>query len=74
MGGTPLNQPVVGMAADPGTGGYWEVAADGGVFSFDAAFYGSMAEQATVNRFFALVASQGGVGYMLTGEHPPGSP
>jgi peptidoglycan/xylan/chitin deacetylase (PgdA/CDA1 family) len=73
MGATPLNQPVVGMAVDPATGGYWEVAADGGVFSFDAPFYGSMAGQATVNRFFALVASQGGVGYMLTGEHPAGS-
>ncbi len=73
MGATPLNQPVVGMAVDPATGGYWEVAADGGVFSFDAPFYGAMAGQATVNRFFALVASQGGVGYMLTGEHPAGS-
>jgi peptidoglycan/xylan/chitin deacetylase (PgdA/CDA1 family) len=70
MGATPLNQPVVGMAVDPATGGYWEVAADGGVFSFDAPFYGSMAGEASVNRFFALVASQGGVGYMLTGEHP----
>ena len=30
------------MAADPATGGYWEVAADGGIFSFDAPFYGSM--------------------------------
>ncbi len=31
-----------GMAADPATGGYWLVAADGGIFSFgDAPFYGS---------------------------------
>ena len=73
MGGRPLNLPVVGMAADSATGGYWEVAADGGVFSFDAPFYGSMAGQATDNGFFAMVASQGGVGYMLTGEHPAGS-
>jgi len=29
------------MAADPTTGGYWEVAATGGIFSFDAPFYGS---------------------------------
>jgi hypothetical protein len=36
-----LNQPVVGMTADP-TGGYWLVAADGGVFSFGGAqFLGS---------------------------------
>jgi hypothetical protein len=29
------------MAADPSTGGYWLVASDGGVFSFDAPFYGA---------------------------------
>jgi hypothetical protein len=43
MGGHPLNQPIVGMAAVPGGGGYWEVASDGGIFSFgDAQFYGSL--------------------------------
>jgi len=43
MGGTPLNRPVVGMAATPTGGGYWEVASDGGIFSFgNARFYGSM--------------------------------
>ena len=34
MGGQRLNAPVVGMAATPDGGGYWLVAADGGVFSF----------------------------------------
>ena len=43
MGGTPLNAPIVGMAATPDGNGYWEVASDGGIFSFgDAAFHGSM--------------------------------
>jgi len=43
MGGIPLNKPVVGMAATPTGKGYWEVASDGGIFSFGAAqFYGSM--------------------------------
>ena len=43
MGGTPLNEPIVGMAATPDGRGYWEVASDGGIFAFgDAAFYGSM--------------------------------
>jgi hypothetical protein len=43
MGSTPLNQPIVGMAATPDGKGYWLVASDGGIFSFgDASFYGSM--------------------------------
>jgi hypothetical protein len=41
MGGHQLDQPIVGMAADPATGGYWEVAADGGIFAFHAPFWGS---------------------------------
>ncbi len=36
-----LNKPIVAMASDPSTGGYWLVAADGGIFSFDAPFLGS---------------------------------
>jgi len=43
MGATPLNQPIVGMAAVPTGGGYWLVASDGGVFAFgDAGFHGSL--------------------------------
>ena len=42
MGGTrALRLPVVGMAADPVTGGYWLVASDGGIFAFDAPYFGS---------------------------------
>jgi hypothetical protein len=36
-----LVAPVVGMAADGATGGYWLAASDGGVFSFDAPFFGA---------------------------------
>jgi hypothetical protein len=36
-----LNKPVVGMTVDPATGGYWLVASDGGIFSFNAPFEGS---------------------------------
>jgi outer membrane protein assembly factor BamB len=46
MGGKALNAPVVGMADDPATGGYWEVASDGGMFSFNAPFAGSMGGKA----------------------------
>ncbi len=42
MGGIPLNQPVVGVAPDPDGSGYWLVAADGGIFAFDASFRGSV--------------------------------
>ena len=43
--GTTIAKPIVGMAVDPATGGYWLVGADGGVFSFDAPFLGSMGGQ-----------------------------
>ena len=32
---------MVGMTADPATGGYWLVASDGGIFSFGAPFFGA---------------------------------
>ncbi len=41
MGNTQLNRPMVGMTQE-GSGGYWLVAADGGIFTFGGAqFYGS---------------------------------
>ena len=42
MAGKALDQSIVGMSSAPG-GGYDEVAADGGIFSFGAPFLGSMA-------------------------------
>ncbi len=69
MGGKHLSRPIVGMATDTATGGYWEVAADGGVFSFHAPFYGSMGGRATGDRFFAIVVSPGGGGYLVVGQH-----
>ena len=41
MGGITLNQPVVGIAADNSSGGYWLVASDGGIFAFGAPFLGA---------------------------------
>jgi hypothetical protein len=47
MGGRALNKPVVGITSTPDGKGYWEVAADGGVFSFgDASYWGSMGGRA----------------------------
>jgi hypothetical protein len=74
MGGTRLNQPIVGMAAPPQGGGYWLVASDGGIFSFgpNAQFHGStgnihlnqpvvgMASTPSGNGYW-MVASDGGI-------------
>ena len=37
----PLSRPVNGMASLSDGEGYWFVASDGGIFSFDAPFYGA---------------------------------
>ena len=63
------NLPLVGAAATPDGGGYWEVAADGGIFSFGAPFYGSRAGLGA-DRFFAIVPGPGLGGYLLAGQHP----
>ena len=64
MGGTPLNAPIVGMAAVPDGGGYWEVASDGGIFSFgDAAFHGSMGGTPLNAPIVGMAPSAGGDGY-----------
>ena len=53
----------MGIAADPTTGGYWEVAADGGVFAFDAPFYGSMGGQHLNAPIVGISATPDGKGY-----------
>jgi hypothetical protein len=69
-GGTPLDAPVVSMTSDPVTGGYWLAAADGGVFSFAAPFYGSRAGQRGPDNFVAMCSTAGAAGYLLVGQHP----
>ena len=57
------NVPLVGAAAD-GAGGYWEVAADGGIFSFgDAAFHGSMGGVPLNQPIVGMAATPSGNGY-----------
>ena len=51
------------MAADGRTGGYWEVAADGGIFSFDAPFYGSTGSIRLNAPIVGMDASGNGAGY-----------
>ena len=48
--------PVVGIAEDDATGGYWEVASDGGLFAFNAPFFGSPATT-TLNKPVVGMAS-----------------
>jgi len=54
------------MVQDPATGGYWLVAADGGVFSFDAPFLGSMGGT-TLHRPVIAAADVDSGGYDMLG-------
>ena len=66
MGDTRLNAPVVGIAPGP-TGGYWLAASDGGIFSFDAAFYGSMGGKSLSGPIVGVTATSDGSGYWMVG-------
>ncbi len=60
-----LNRPAVGIAATPDAKGYWEVAADGGIFAFgDARFYGSTAFVHLARPMVAMAQTSAG-GYWL---------
>ena len=56
---------MVGTATDPATGGYWLVAADGGVFAFGAPFYGSAGALHLVAPIVGMAATPDGRGYWL---------
>ena len=67
-----LARPVVGIASTPSGAGYWEVASDGGIFTFgDASYRGSTGGEALVAPVVGMsspsqtgyweVASDGGI-------------
>ena len=59
-----LSAPIVGVASTPTGGGYWEVAADGGVFAFgSASFYGSMGGSHLNSPIVGIAAMPTGHGY-----------
>jgi hypothetical protein len=59
-----LNSPIVGMAATPRSHGYWNVAADGGLFAFgDATFHGSMGGRPLVRPVVGMATTPSGHGY-----------
>jgi hypothetical protein len=61
-----LNKPVVGMAATADGRGYWDVATDGGIFSFgDANFYGSTGGIALNRPIVGMARTADGKGYWL---------
>ncbi|HLX89802.1 MAG TPA: hypothetical protein VKR22_15260, partial [Acidimicrobiales bacterium] len=65
MGGKPLAAPMIG-AAVADAGGYWEVAADGGIFTFgDATYHGSLGGHA-LSRPVAAMAAADPTGYWTT--------
>jgi DNA-binding beta-propeller fold protein YncE len=65
-GGTPLNKPIVGMAATPDGKGYWLVASDGGVFTFgDAGYFGSEGGTPLNKPIVGMAATPDGKGYWL---------
>jgi hypothetical protein len=65
-GSSPLNKPVVGMAATPDGRGYWLVASDGGVFTEgDAVFYGSTGSIQLNQPIVGMAATADGKGYWL---------
>jgi hypothetical protein len=63
--GVKLNQPIVGMAVDRATGGYWLVASDGGVFAFNAPFLGSTGSIHLNKPVVGMTATLNGTGYWL---------
>ncbi len=59
-----LNHAAMGMAATPDGKGYWEVASDGGMFSFgDAAFDGSVGGKHLNAPVVGMAATRDGKGY-----------
>ncbi len=63
---TEPRSPVVAMAPTPSGRGYWQVASDGGVFSFgDAGFFGSMGGAPLQRPIVGMAATRSGGGYWL---------
>ncbi len=59
-----LAQPIVSGASTPDGKGYWEVASDGGIFTFgDAVYYGSQGGKALVEPVVGMASTPDGKGY-----------
>ena len=60
-----INRPLVSMAADPDGRGYWVVGADGGVFAYDAPFFGSTGGLALNAPVVDMTPTPSGQGYWM---------
>lgn len=60
-------KPVIVAIVDCPTGGYWEVASDGGVFAYGCPFYGSLGGQRLSAPITSACATSSGRGYTLAG-------
>ena len=65
MSTSALNAPVVGIAGTPSDGGYWLVAADGGVFAFGDAPFRGAATGASREKVTGIAAAPSGNGYRV---------
>ena len=62
--GIVLNAPIVDIASTPSGHGYWEVAADGGIFTFgQAGYYGSTGALVLNEPIVGMESAPGGRGY-----------
>ncbi len=65
MGSSHLNAAVLGMTANPAGNGYWLVAADGGIFTFNTGFHGSTGGMRLNQPVVGMASTQTGGGYWL---------
>ena len=63
IGGQVLGGPVAGISADPVTGGYLLVAADGGVDAFNARYFGAVGGLLLSQPIVGLASTHNGQGY-----------
>jgi len=64
----PLNAPIVAVAANYTTGGYWAVGADGGVFAVNTPFHGSAGAVGLVSPAVAIVPTITNGGYWIVAQ------
>ena len=65
MSGQALAQPIVAIAADRATGGYWLAGRTGGVYAMHAGYYGSLGKVHLTSPIVSMVPTPDGQGYWL---------